>query len=210
MKRIGLMFLLCAFTATIARADVWTEEGDAGKDIFTGQSTIGAGALTEIRGNFSASDDGVDLFMIRIVDPASFSAQIQCPGGFDLYMFSIDGRGRFWSSGCQDGVTRLASASSGGYCWLAIAPRGLLLFSPLNELFPQVWEVPQGQGSWRDLAPNGPGFGCRLGYEAMWTGGIQNGGAYTVLLTGCTSSNYVIPTARNTWGKVKVSGSEQR
>lgn len=210
MMRLSTFVLLCMFTATLARADAWIERGDAGKDVLTGQGTIGAGVLTEIRGTFSSDDDGVDLFLIRITDPASFSAQIECAAGVDLYLFSPDGRGLFWSSGCLGGVTRLAPASVGGYCWLAIAPQGLRLFYPGNELFPSVWEPPAGLESWRDLAPNGPGFGCRLGYEAVWDGGSSSGAAYTVSLTGCAPSDYVVPTIRHSWGKLKSMPSSQR
>ena len=67
----ALILLGVAALAPTARAQTWTEVGDAGDLIATAQTTVGAGAITQITGSLPLSDD-VDLYCVRLtsVPPA--------------------------------------------------------------------------------------------------------------------------------------------
>ena len=88
--------LLVMFATSGARAQVWTETGDAGDLLSTAQSTLGTGALTAINGNLGSSTD-VDLYCIRMtsVPPAGLPLlQLQCTvtNGPNVWLFDEIGR----------------------------------------------------------------------------------------------------------------------
>ncbi|MBL8754604.1 MAG: hypothetical protein JNK15_14970 [Planctomycetes bacterium] len=83
---------LLAFGATLC-AQAWTEV-DAGQLPRTAETTVGDGPLQRIDGALSANGD-VDLYLIRVDDPATFECSTVGGAAFDtqLWMFRRDGRG---------------------------------------------------------------------------------------------------------------------
>jgi hypothetical protein len=70
----ALLAAICVlFAVPRAIAGTWTEQGDAGQLCSTAQVTTGTGTLDQIIGSVSSIQD-VDLYRIRINDPATFSA----------------------------------------------------------------------------------------------------------------------------------------
>jgi hypothetical protein len=86
---------LGALAAGPALADAWTEVGDAGQTQATAQITAAGSmpALTSIGGSFSSQFD-VDLFVVRISNPAAFSATTVGTGLKDtqLFLFTMSGK----------------------------------------------------------------------------------------------------------------------
>ncbi|BCW95854.1 MAG: DVUA0089 family protein [Fimbriimonadales bacterium] len=99
MKRATLWLSSIAIAALMASAgaQTWDETtdggGDAGDLPASAQTTIGTGALNTITGTYDASD--ADLFLIKIVDPQSFSAIYNASTNFDtqIWLFDASGNG---------------------------------------------------------------------------------------------------------------------
>src|SRR5215467_8025973 len=72
-----LSSIAVALALTTARTTVlaatWNEIGDAGDTLFSAQSTVGIGPLTQINGTLPHDAD-LDLYLIRITDEANFLA----------------------------------------------------------------------------------------------------------------------------------------
>lgn len=92
----GLLALVAV--AGSAQAGVWVESPDAGLLPGSAQSCIGTGSLDAIQG--SLTPDGqtdVDMFRIRITNPALFSATTNslntALADTTLYLFNLDGSG---------------------------------------------------------------------------------------------------------------------
>lgn len=202
---IGVLSLMASIVAT-ARSEVWQEVEDAGVDIFSGQSTIGAGPLTELRGSFESLRDGVDLYLIRVSDQTLFSAQVACTVGQtpDMYLFAINGTGLGWSHGCSNGSVRLTRNNGPRYVWLAVTTPFSSVCSVYNEMAPTMWWPLVGATDWTDLPPNGDARDSKLGYDAVWCSQYGAlGQSYTITLTGCLFSNFPNRATTHSWGYVK-------
>lgn len=114
--------------AGMASAQVWNEDGDAGEaGIGAAQVTVGAGALTEIRGFGDAFN--ADVYQIRITDVEAFSASTIGGATYDtqLFLFAADGSG-ITENDDADGLQSLinnqgllGSGSSAGLYYLAVS-----------------------------------------------------------------------------------------
>src|SRR6267154_1030074 len=100
---VRVLAALCLVAAaTAARAQVWTEAGDAGDLIATAQHTVGTGSLTAINGNLASPTD-VDLYCFHLstVPPAGLPiVQLQCVGiqGRNFGLFDAACNGVFSNS----------------------------------------------------------------------------------------------------------------
>jgi hypothetical protein len=77
----------------MGRAQSWFESGDAGDLPASAQTTIGPpGQVLQITGQLRDAND-VDLFCIRILDPATFAAELDCAvqSDPDLWLFGRAG-----------------------------------------------------------------------------------------------------------------------
>jgi hypothetical protein len=96
MKTRVMACAIGALLAASAHAQVWIEAGDAGDMPGGAQAAVGVGPLTNIQGSVSALADA-DMYRIRIVNPAAFSATTNiAPGTMSdttLYLFNLDGTG---------------------------------------------------------------------------------------------------------------------
>src|SRR5262249_52284335 len=118
-------------TAPAARADIWVEQGDAGELPGTAQLVGGLPTLEGIRGVLDTFND-VDMYAIRIVDPATFSATtVGTPGTVNdthLFLFDEPGHG-VYDSAEASAATRRSTLPAGnpngpkepGLYFLAIA-----------------------------------------------------------------------------------------
>ncbi len=77
-----------------ALAQTWNESPDAGELPGTAQITVGTGALSEIDGGLLDVSD-VDMYCIRVTDPPTFRARLQCVviSGPDIRLFNASGVG---------------------------------------------------------------------------------------------------------------------
>lgn len=181
MKRI-LVCLAGLALASAAQAQTWTEVGDA--DELVPQVTVGVGPLTLIVGSTSAvSGDvtGVDLYCIRVVDWANFSASLVGGATFDtqLFLFTSGGMG----IACNDDASGLQSALPPGNAlyagrtapevvWIAVSGYNRDPQSVGGLIFPNTFSGVHG--------PTGPGGGSPL---SGWTGTPARGD-YRLALTG--------------------------
>src|SRR5438132_2788176 len=98
MFRRGLLLLAVAAALVAlpaaARAQVWTEVGDAGNSAATAQTIQSPTlpTLTTINGTISNKDD-FDAYRFRITAPATFSVNTRLTGAGDtmVYLFRNDG-----------------------------------------------------------------------------------------------------------------------
>jgi hypothetical protein len=182
------------------RADfVWVEgqngTGDAGQLPATAQVTMAMGQpLSAIMGTLDTPAD-VDMFLIRISDPAHFSATtVGQPGTvFDTQLFLFDSTGRGVEANDDASLTDRRStlgpiAGPAGFYYLAISafnvdpvvPGGLRIFPDPEETITPVFGLPVG--------PTGPGGGLPI---ADWTGTGTDSGTYQIALTGADAA--VVP-----------------
>jgi hypothetical protein len=173
--------------ASAASAGIWTEVGDAGDLITTGQVTSGSGPLTLINGSVAANADA-DLYQISIVDEAVFTASTKTQYGgstaFDsrLYLFNSSGMGVTFNDddpvygGLGSTITSTFVTTNGLY-WLAISKYPL---SPNGTNGGFIWNANPYN---TERAPDGPGAAFPL---ASWTGAFPGGSplAYSIALTG--------------------------
>ena len=187
--------LLCAGTA---RAQTWTEIGDAGELPATAQITSGSGALTEIDGGLSNTSD-VDMYCIRVTDPASFRARLGCLviTGPDIRLFNATGVGVSANFLCQAGDKFVsgAFATTAGTYYLAVCYRGREAFAGPNA----IWLATNTS----EHAPDGPGA---AGIVSGWggTGNVQPINPYQILLTGSTFCDTATPARIGSWGRIKI------
>ena len=171
-----------------AQAGTWVEQGDAPSQIGTAQVTHGGGALTEIRGAFSATTD-VDLYEIRISDPVDFSATtvglthdtLHGSGPLDtvLFLFDATGHAVYANDDAAAGVIEstlpaglAVGPQTAGIYYLAIAGGGSMA---LNSTWAALFVETQPT----DVM--GPASGATLGH---WGAGGDNEGTYAIDLTG--------------------------
>ncbi len=96
-RALGAVMLVLALAGPTARAaTVFSEQGDAGQLVGTAQTTVGPGSLSGILGSLLGVDD-IDLYLLRINDPAAFSATTVAPGtevvDTQLFLFTSTGLG---------------------------------------------------------------------------------------------------------------------
>ena len=75
IRRMSWWMLVIAgvLVAAQAGATTWWESADVGELLGTADAVVGVGALTQINGSFPGPDD-VDMYLIQITDPNTFSA----------------------------------------------------------------------------------------------------------------------------------------
>jgi hypothetical protein len=107
---------LATLLASAAHAGSFTELADAGQTLGTAQLTASTGALTDILGSLSSSTDA-DLFVIRITDPAAFSATtVNATGATldtQLYLLTMAGAPVYLNDDAADGTSLLSTLPAG-------------------------------------------------------------------------------------------------
>ena len=111
--------LLCAMgwsMASPSQAVTVSEKGDAGQTQATAQVTYDAAPLTDIFGSLQSSLDA-DLYLISIVNPATFSAStVNATGGFldtQLFLLSATGAPLFLNDDDAGGISFLSTLPGG-------------------------------------------------------------------------------------------------
>lgn len=183
-----------------AFAGSYTEVGDAG-DIVTGAAQLVSGTagekVTAIKGSLSSSAGitEADAFEIYINSPSTFSASTVgfTPGvnsfNTQLFLFSLDGKGIVAndddaSGGEQSAIpagNSFTSALTPGYYILLISGDGK---NPANSgglIFPN-WT--DGSDSTGVYGPTGSGGALAI---SSFGGSSNDGGAYSITLTGVTA-----------------------
>ncbi len=179
-----------------ASAQVFTEIGDAGQTVQTGQNTglVSGNPLNTILGTLGAPDD-VDLYRIQINTPSAFSATtvnaLTAASGLDtqLYLFSLAGNGKAINANDDDsgGLTlqstlgpNLPNIVNPGVYYLAIATSGNEAVDAVNQLL-----FSPDSPSTVTRTPNGS-----AGALASWdtTFADPGTGAYEIDLTGAFTS----------------------
>jgi len=189
-----------ALWPAIGRAQSWFESDDAGELTSSAQSTIGAGSLARITGQLSDAND-VDLFCIRILDPATFVAELDCAvqSDPDIWLFSRTvANGVAHQTLCQSGHKRVTGAfvNAEGMYYLAIACEGREAMGPNGVIWNTVLSSTQ-------RAPDGPGApGPLTGWGGPGTSSPLM--HYTIRLTGATFADAPATTDGVSWGRIKV------
>ncbi|MBI5837882.1 MAG: hypothetical protein HZB25_11595 [Candidatus Eisenbacteria bacterium] len=202
----GLLIALVAAALTVlagsALAQNWNEAGDAGNMVFGAQQTSGAGALTTINGNLHSAGD-VDMFCIRVTDPANFRAYLNCVIHQENHLFLFNGAsmGLTHNDGCAAGQSSIGAplVPTIGTYYLAVGGWGALAINgPSNQL----WTFSAGNPIVGQRAPDGPGAGLPLN---LWAGGNLSviGTNYTVHLVGAAFCNATTPVGARTWGNIR-------
>lgn len=195
--------LVLALTAASgARAQIWTESGDAGDLVATAQSTIGSGVLTTINGALASPTD-VDLYCIKMptVPPAGLPiVQLQCVviNGPNVWLFDATGKGVATNATCA-GANKTIVAPT-----VSLAPGTYYVAVSYSGLDPQsaggaIW-LPAILGQ---RAPDGPGAAGTL---TGWAGTplVQQINPYTITLGFMNYCDAPTATLRGTWGSVKI------
>src|SRR5882672_6330577 len=128
---IGLVALITAHTTGLAAA--WNETGDAGDTLFTAQTTVGVGPLTQINGTLPTDSD-LDVYLIRITNEANFLAYRNgalTQADPDLWLFDLSGNGVTFNNTTAFGQTGLTSANvtANGLYYLGISNGGAVAAS---------------------------------------------------------------------------------
>ncbi|CAG0981252.1 hypothetical protein PHYC_01778 [Phycisphaerales bacterium] len=185
MKKF-LGILAVAGLASAAAAQTWAEIPDAGE--LTAQDTVGVGALTTITGSTLPTDDsGVDMYCIRVVDWAAFSASLAGGASHDtqLFLFTAAGMG-IATNDDASGVQSVLPAGNALYSGRTNGELVMIAISGYNRdpsstgglIFPNTFSGVNG--------PTGAGGGSPL---SSW-GGTPARGDYSLALTG---TEYCVP-----------------
>jgi hypothetical protein len=179
-----------ALAVGVASAGTWTEVGDAGDLITTGNVTDGLGALTLINGAIALNNDA-DLYQIKIVDEAAFTASTKSQyggsAGFDsrLYLFDSSGFGVSFNDddpvyGGGGSTISSTFVTANGLYWLAISKYPLSPNSWTSGTWAFIWNSNPYN---TERAPDGPG---KLNPLGSWTGAFPSGTSvsYGIALTG--------------------------
>lgn len=173
-----------------ARAQTWTESGDAGELPTSAQAVYGVGALTTITGTIGANGFGgpdVDMYLLNLTGNGTFSATtVGLPGDlFDtqLFLFTLDGLGvysndddpsAFGGRSTLPAFHPLTPVAPGLY-YLVVSAYGRKPTSSAGLIFPETPFTGV-------LGPTGPGgAGPITGYTGT-TAEAQV--SYTIALTG--------------------------
>ena len=169
----------------------WDEQvnggGDAGDQLASAQTPTGTDPLTSMSGAIDFEGD-VDLYLINVCDPASFSATTyqNDDAGLDtrMFLFKTDGTGVTFDDDVPDGYPgdqSLTSRVSGqfvpspGAYYLAVTSYDV---TPLDADGNALWnEMPYNV----ERAPDGPGAASAL---ASWDFSFADTDSYRIALTG--------------------------
>jgi hypothetical protein len=197
-------FALAAFAALVlglacgpARAQTWTEVGDAGDLPGTAQFTVGTGPLTQILGTIPSPSD-VDMYCVNIASWPTFNACLLCVvmADEDIWLFDGAGKGVAAAQICQGGCKLLTNAfvPGNGLYYLVVSAHGVLPYAGANPLW-----LP---GTTLQRAPDGPGAG---GTVTSWAGAgtLPTLVHYTVNLAGTAYCNAVTSNKSHSWGSVR-------
>lgn len=190
--------LLLAVAAP-ALAQVWNEAGDAGDVPWTVQSPAGLYALNQINGSLQFDSD-VDLYCIEVLNPALFSASLQCTVAADpsIWIFRWTGLGVAHNDVCAfSGKTIPAGMFGVGTYYVAVAPFGRQAQSAGSDM----WQNALFTGP---RVPDGPGAAGNL---SGWGGAVAIPGVinYTINFTGASYCGTAVPTEEQAWGSLKAT-----
>lgn len=161
-----------------APATEFIEFSDAGS--LPGSAAVannGSGTLSAIRGRLETFSD-VDMYRIRICDPANFSAALTGLSIGEVFLFKEDGMGvanRLGFNGPATLTNQFTSALPAGDYYLAIAA---FLQLPRDNGNQYLWATNFDN---LERAPDGPGAANPID---NWDGGGGLDGAYLVTLSG--------------------------
>lgn len=194
----ALVLLALAAFAAPALAQVWNESGDAGEYPWTGQTPVGLYALNQINGALQADSD-VDLYCLEVLNPALFSASLQCAVAADpnIWIFHFTGQGIAHNDVCAGGGKTIPPGMvSVGTYYVAVAPFGRQAASISGDM----WQNALFTGP---RAPDGPGAGNNL---IGWNGAVVIPGVvpYTINFTGASYCGTAIPEEGQAWGALKA------
>lgn len=177
-------------------AQSWSEAGDAGDLPDTVQAVLGSGPLTHISGTLGTGD--VDLYLIHVDDPATFTCTSVGGATFDTQLWIFDRLGHGISFKDDDGV--LQSTLTGQF--LGAAGHVIVGIScydndPLDAGNQELWlDQPYDV----ERQPDGPGAANAFTH---WGGTTNPSGAYTLTLGG---ASYAAPVTAldplNAWAWV--------
>lgn len=198
---VATVACLALVAAPGARAQAWTETGDAGDLVSTAQTTLGTGSINSIAGNLSSPTD-VDVYCIQIpaVPPANLPLiQLQCTviQGPNVWLFDATGKGVFSGSTCSGGAKTILAPN------VSLAPGTYYVAVSFFGLDPQAAAGPvwlSGPPSQR--APDGSGA---TGSLNGWAGTpvVQGINPYQINLLFTSYCGAPTPALRATWGTLK-------
>lgn len=168
------------FSIDYIPGQIFSEVADAGELPSTADVTTGVGAIAEIRGTIAPNSD-VDMFLVNVYDPASFSASTVGGAQFDtqLWMFKPDGTGISFK---DDDPGTLRSTLTGQFL---TGPGPVLL---AVSRFNRDAQDANGFDLWNNTPytverqPDGPGAANPI--DSWGNQVFGSGGAYTIYLSG--------------------------
>ena len=197
-RKTALVGAIGVSLAASVHATTFTESGDAGQTVATAQMTsTGAGSLTDIFGSLASSLDA-DLYLIRITNPATFSATtVNAIGGTldtQLFLLSAAGAPLFVNDDDAGGLSVLSTlpSSSGfgalasGLYILGVAMSGYDPVNINNQLLFATGLPTSVRGAASGLSPAvlGGFFDSTFGPDL---------GTYDIQLTGATAAAVTTP-----------------
>jgi len=189
---IGLIALITAHTTALAAT--WNETGDAGDTLFTAQTTVGVGPLTQINGTLPTDSD-LDVYLIRITNEANFLAYRNgalTQADPDLWLFDLSGNGVTFNNTTAFGQTGLTSANvtANGLYYLGISNGGAVAASAGGA----IWNTGAGGPFVGERAPDGPGAASP--FTGWSSTGVNNSTFnYTITLQGADFATVPEPSS---------------
>ena len=181
-----------------ARAQIWTELADAGSLPATADHTVGTGALSLINGTLASNTD-VDMYCIRVTNPATFGAFLSCLAlnENDIWLFDAGGIGVGRDRGCQGGQTRVGAplVTVTGVYYLAVSGND----ASAQNAGSNLWQL--GVPVTGQVAPNGPAAALPVN---GWAGGTANPSSYSIQLIGASFCDSAVPTRTRSWSQIKT------
>jgi len=171
---------LSLFSIDYIPGQIFSEVADAGELPGTADVTTGVGAIAQIQGTLDSATD-VDMFLVNVYDPASFSASTVNGASFDtqMWMFKLDGTGISFK---DDDPGTLRSTLTGQF----LDGPGPVLIA-VSRWDNDAVDL-NGDQLWLDQPyaverqPDGPGAANAID---SWNGsGFGSAGAYTICLGG--------------------------
>ncbi|MCA8977687.1 MAG: DVUA0089 family protein, partial [Planctomycetes bacterium] len=143
------------------------------------QPAFGSGPLTQIVGNLGTGD--VDLYLIHVDDPATFTCSSLGGAGFDTQLWIFDRQGYGISFKDDDGPAQSTLTgqfiSAPGHVVIGITQYDT---DPLDASNQELWlDQPYNV----ERQPDGPGASNVF---TQWSGSTGGGGAYTLTLAGAS------------------------
>lgn len=180
---------------------VWNEVGDAGDRPGTAQETAcqAGQALTTINGSLANGAD-VDMYCIHI-DGLNYSASLCGGAAFDtqLWLFEPDGTGFSFRDDSDCGLQSTLGELQPGPGDFLLAVSGYDK-DALNSLGLEIWaDTPFGT----ERPPDGPGM--LMPVVTSWGTNTGAFDAYSIVLTGVSCCDTVVPVQPTTWGSIKAT-----